>query len=235
MSRYRAVFFDLDGTLVDERAGVQEARAAGAEALRSLGYDVPNEAFNAAIQLVIARTLDRYGGQWPGIWSREELMADVLRELGLGIAAAARIADAYAAARIGNLALVPGARQTLTLLSRRASLGLISNGSGAEQRAKLRSGGLNGYFRTTTISGDLGVAKPAPAIFHAALRSLGVRPHEAVHVGNNFEQDVAGAVGAEMAAIWLNVNGEKPVRSDCRATAVVRSLHELPALLALTA
>ena len=118
MPRYRAVFFDLDGTLVDERVGVSAARAAGAEALRSLGYDVPDEDFDAAIQLVVGRTFERYGGQWPGIWSREELMADVLRELGLSIAVAARIADAYAAARIENLALVQGARQTLALLSR---------------------------------------------------------------------------------------------------------------------
>ena len=235
MPRYRAVFFDLDGTLVDERVGVPAARAAGAEALRSLGYDVPDEDFDAAIQLVVGRTFERYGGQWPGIWSREELMADVLRELGLSIAVAARIADAYAAARIENLALVQGARQTLALLSRLVPIGLISNGSGTEQRAKLRRGGLDRYFCATTISGDLGVAKPAPAIFQAALRSLSVRPDEAVHIGNNFEHDVVGAVGVEMGAIWLNVDGESPSRSDCHATAVVRSLHELPVLLALTA
>ncbi len=235
MSRYRVVFFDLDGTLVDERAGVQAARAAAAEALRALGYDVPDEAFDAAVQLVVDRTFARHGGQWPGIWSREALMADVLRALGLHMAAAARIADAYAAARIEHLALMPGARQTLTLLSRRLPIGLISNGSGTEQRAKLRRGGLDGYFRALTISGDLGVAKPAPAIFQAALRSLSVRPDEAVHVGNNFEQDVVGALGVEMGAIWLNVSGERAARSDCRATAVVRSLNELPALLALGA
>ena len=37
---YRAIFFDLDGTLIDENAGVGEARAAVAAALRARGHAV---------------------------------------------------------------------------------------------------------------------------------------------------------------------------------------------------
>ena len=231
MVRYRAVFFDLDRTLVDERAGVPEARAAGAAALRSLGQEVSDAAFGAAVQLMVERTLERHGGQWPGVWSREALMADALRELGLEVTAAARVSDAYAAARIERLQLLEGAEELLAAVSERVAVGLISNGPGPEQRAKLRRAGLARYFRATTVSGDLGTPKPAPQIFQAALRSLEARAEESVHVGNNYEHDIVGARGAGMGAIWLNAEGESASRHDCEATAVVRSLREVPALL----
>ncbi len=75
---------------------------------------------------------------------------------------------------------------------------------------------------------DVGVAKPAPAIFEHAVARLDLAPHEVLHVGDDLETDVAGALRAGLAAVWINRDtpkgGQQPVP-------VVRTLAELPDLL----
>jgi putative hydrolase of the HAD superfamily len=73
------------------------------------------------------------------------------------------------------------------------------------------------------ISAELGVAKPDPAIFRAALERLGVPADGALHVGDSVEHDVAGARAAGIEAVLV-------VRDGADAPAgvrVVASLDEL--------
>ena len=57
--------------------------------------------------------------------------------------------------------------------------------------------GLRALVDAVVISAELGVAKPDPAIFRAALERLaGARAAEAIHVGDSVEHDVAGARAA---------------------------------------
>ena len=57
------------------------------------------------------------------------------------------------------------------------------------------------------ISAEVGVAKPDPAIFRAALERLGARAAHAIHVGDSVEHDVAGAHAAGLEAILVARNG----------------------------
>lgn len=54
-------------------------------------------------------------------------------------------------------------------------------------------------FDAVAISCEVGAEKPDPALFHSACDTLGVRPDEAVHVGDR-ARDVAGAAAAGCAA-----------------------------------
>jgi putative hydrolase of the HAD superfamily len=51
-------------------------------------------------------------------------------------------------------------------------------------------------------SGRVGVDKPDPRIFQLAAQALGVQLSEIVHVGDAWEADVLGALGAGAQAIW---------------------------------
>jgi putative hydrolase of the HAD superfamily len=53
-------------------------------------------------------------------------------------------------------------------------------------------------------SGAVGVAKPNPAFFLMAADAAGVRPDEALMVGDSYRADVRGAWGAGMDAVWLD-------------------------------
>ena len=73
------------------------------------------------------------------------------------------------------------------------------------------------------ISAELGVAKPDPAIFRAALERLGASADGALHVGDSLEHDVAGARAAGLDAVLVSRNGA-PAPDG---VPVVRSLAEL--------
>lgn len=67
--------------------------------------------------------------------------------------------------------------------------------------------GLRSMVDAVVISAELGVAKPDPAIFRAALDRLGAAPDGAVHVGDSLEHDVAGARAAGLEAVLVARNG----------------------------
>lgn len=53
-------------------------------------------------------------------------------------------------------------------------------------------------------SAEVGAAKPDPAVFRRALKCLGLRPEEAIHLGDSPDLDLAGAKAAGIEAVLLN-------------------------------
>jgi phosphoserine phosphatase len=125
---------------------------------------------------------------------------------------------------------MPDARETMTRLSSRYALGLLTNGAPDLQREKIVASGLESLFKEIVISGIYGIGKPCPEIFLHLTDRLGVAPGEAVMVGNSLERDISGARNAGITSIWLKVSGsEEPdaVEADFSIT----GLAELPPLL----
>ena len=106
--------------------------------------------------------------------------------------------------------------------------GLISNVN-SSGRALADSMGLTGHIDFAITSGDAGAEKPHPAIFHAALSRADVRPAEAVHVGDQIESDIDGALAAGIAPILMDrFNGHLAYTAHTRVTCMA----ELEQLLA---
>jgi putative hydrolase of the HAD superfamily len=101
-------------------------------------------------------------------------------------------------------------------------LGVVSNSDGRVEQA-LEAAGLLSYFDVVIDSALVGVEKPDPRIFHAALDALGVAPGEALYVGDLYEVDVVGARAAGLEAVLLGEPGGAPGPA-CRS---VRSLESL--------
>ncbi|HEY9641276.1 MAG TPA: HAD-IA family hydrolase [Coleofasciculaceae cyanobacterium] len=49
----------------------------------------------------------------------------------------------------------------------------------------------------------MGVAKPHPQVFQAALEKHGCLPQQAWHIGDSLKEDYEGAIAAGIRAIWL--------------------------------
>jgi putative hydrolase of the HAD superfamily len=109
-------------------------------------------------------------------------------------------------------------------------LAAVTNAAGDHQRAKLGALGLESTFDAVLISGELGVAKPHRAIFRRACRALGVRPAQAVHVGDRLDVDAEGARDAGLHGVWLDRSGCGALPHDA-GISVIGRLAELPALL----
>lgn len=90
---------------------------------------------------------------------------------------------------------------------------------------------LEGLFSVAVSSIDHGYMKPHPSIFETALRALGVPPGEAVMVGDSFEHDVEGArrLGMHGVLVARSPGGAAGHPAD---VPVIQSLRQLPPLLA---
>jgi HAD superfamily hydrolase (TIGR01549 family) len=228
---YRAIFFDLDGTLIEEGAGVPEARAAVAQALREQGHGVTDQRYSAAASAVIDDLLASNGGVWPAVFSRNAAITATLERLSLPTTSVGDLSERHRQVRLKHLTLISGAVKAVEQAGDQHRVGLITNGPSLEQREKLRRSGLESRFESMTISGEVGVAKPEPAIFEQALISLGVDPGEAVYVGNNFASDVVGAHAAGLRSVWLRHPGATSIDDSVTPCVVIDSMFELASAL----
>lgn len=83
-------------------------------------------------------------------------------------------------------------------------IGIITNGNSLLQNRKLDVTGLRLYTDITVISGDEGIHKPSPELFKRAAARLGVAPQNCIYVGDHPINDIQGARGAGMQAVYLN-------------------------------
>lgn len=119
---------------------------------------------------------------------------------------------------------IPGAVDTVRNLGVRAAVVSNSDGSVTES---LRRAGFDGLFEFVIDSRDVGVAKPDPAIFAAALERLGVRAENAWYVGDSLFHDVGGAQAAGLGeAVLID-----PLDLALDYKPRLRSVTELPELL----
>jgi putative hydrolase of the HAD superfamily len=100
-------------------------------------------------------------------------------------------------------------------------LGIISNFS-PNCESLLNQLGIGHYFDFFIVSGILGIEKPDPRIFQAAVQAAGRDVSELVYVGDSVFHDVEGARKAGMDAVLIDRADRFP-EQPCR----VRDLREL--------
>ncbi len=214
----RAVFFDLDDTLCDT-IGTREERARRAFSL--LCREHPRLDTESLVARAMAPAGDRLVTGVPA----------VLRELGL-----AETPTGTLAAGIwyfeGCLDLVrphPGVVETVAVLRRSYTLGIVTNGETKLQRAKCAQLALG--IEHVIISEECGHEKPDARIFRHAAAAAGTEPREAVFVGDRLDVDIGGAQAAGMRTVWFNHYGGAPDGGSPRPDAVIRRFTELPKAL----
>jgi putative hydrolase of the HAD superfamily len=123
--------------------------------------------------------------------------------------------------------LADGAHETIDAVAdRAAAVGLLSNGEGDLQRAKLAVHDLADAFDAVVISNEVGSRKPDPEIFAIAeqrLADAGVEATEHVFVADEYETDIGPAEQAGWSAIH--------VRNDEGPSGSVNRVGSLAALL----
>ena len=103
-------------------------------------------------------------------------------------------------------------------------LGLLTNARRDTISSLHQRLGLESHLDFVVTSEEVGADKPKPEIFRAALDKAGVKAAEAVHVGDQYELDVAGARGVGINPILIDRYEIYPEVSDCPR---IQSLSEL--------
>ena len=220
----RALFFDLDDTLIDDHAAVRH----GAEAILAAHADEVPAGVDAYDHWQAA-----FDDFYPRFVRGEMTFIEQRRARVRRVFAAPRLGDAEADARFAIY--LDGYRSgtrlfadVLPALDRCAHLplGIITNSQGGLPESKLRSVGIRDRFRVILDPDRAGTRKPDPAMFHAACRQLEVVPAAALHVGDHPDHDARAALGAGLHARWLNRDGA-PGAADLPT---ITTLAELAAL-----
>ncbi len=101
-----------------------------------------------------------------------------------------------------------------TLKEREFILGLLTN-LDKDMNPICHELGLEPYLDFIVTSGEVGVDKPEPPIFLAALQQAGANASEAVHVGDQYKLDIIGARGVGITPILIDRYDLYPEVSDC--------------------
>jgi putative hydrolase of the HAD superfamily len=230
MDSYSTYLFDVGGTLIlfdasrrseayVERAaqvGVHFTQQEAQSVLERLDQEIPEGTRHLQLSLMPPAEQRAF---WTEFW------AEGFRRLGVEDATARVYADELLdPVNGGNLqAVYPDVRPTLEGLEARGRrLGIISNFSPNCQDL-LGQLGLERYFDFFIVSGILGIEKPDPAIFEAAVSASGLPRTRLVYIGDSIHHDVEGAQRAGIDAILIDRANLHPEFKGTR----IRDLREL--------
>ena len=228
MPTIKIVTFDLDNTLWDVDRVVRGAE----QQMRAwLNERVPeySRRFNAD-ELAVLR--GRVVTERPALRHnlsklRETVLYEAILACGYTEAEARRQAaaafDVFFEAR-HQVEFFPGALDTLADLAGRFRLAALTNGN-----ADFTKLALDRFFSFGFSAADVGIGKPAPDMFHAALRQAGATPAQSIHIGDHLIDDIQGASNVGMHTIWVNL-GDAPLPADTVSPShTVRALTQIPA------
>ena len=142
------------------------------------------------------------------------------------------IADRFTRLRDEEMALFPGACETLDeLKSRGVRLALITNGTGDAQRRKIARFALEHRFEHIQIEGEHGFGKPEERAYRHALSALSLGAGDVWMVGDNLEWEVAAPQRLGIFAIWHDAYAQGlPPGSTIRPDRIITRLPQLLAL-----
>ena len=190
VSPLRAVLVDIDGTLIDSNDAHTRAWV---KVLARHGHEFPH----AAVRPLIGE-----GG--------DKLLEDLLGadfDPGMVKALGKERGELFLSTELHALQPTRGAR---VLLQKLHALGLqvvvATAAEASESDALLRQAGLEDLIDHTANSADAEDSKPDPGVVESALRKAGVRPSEAVMLGDT-PYDIAAARRAGVPAVVLRCGG----------------------------
>jgi putative hydrolase of the HAD superfamily len=223
VSEVRAVLLDALGTLVELQPPAPRLR----RLLHETGFEVTDEQAAAGFMAEIAYYLDHHldGADRERLERLRDRCAEEMRRAldvpGLDPATARR-------AMLGALEFTPypDVLPALAELRARGLTLVVASNWDCSLPDWLRSAGVLELVDGVVTSAEVGAAKPSPRVFERALAVARVEPGEALHAGDNLDNDVEGAAAAGVRAVLVQRDGTAPSGVDA-----IGSLSELAALL----
>ena len=130
-----------------------------------------------------------------------------------------RRAAARATLNVGDEIVLPGAKKALEGVKKKGLkvtvTGNVMFWPGSYTRLLLERFGLMDFIDRTFFADEVFAYKPMPEMFRRPLETFGVKPEEAIHIGDTYAEDFEGALRAGMWAVWINPEAEG-----------VRKIHE---------
>jgi len=117
-------------------------------------------------------------------------------------------------------------------------MGLISNASNSPDLNRLIDNhDLRDYFEIIVISADEGIRKPDPQIFLNTLSRMGVKPEDAIMIGDTLPADILGARNVGMRSVWITRRADRQENNEVEAGTIQPDyeIEDLSSLIDLVA
>jgi HAD superfamily hydrolase (TIGR01549 family) len=207
----KAIFFDLNGTLLDD---YEYNIRAFQKVFERFGLHVPHARIDALLGKPTSTIL-------------EQILKEHGIEADFGALAAEKV-DTYVKMTAGKEVLFPGARETLTFLKGRVRLGLFT---GVTRKQVDLLGDFLEFFELIVAGEEAIRPKPAPDTLLQMAGRMGLEPKDCAYVGD-MPQDMTLARNAGMAAIGIeNRMFSAEALREGGATRVIETLGELKELV----
>jgi putative hydrolase of the HAD superfamily len=220
------VIFDLDDTLYDEIDYCRSGFSAVADFLAD------NPGYPPAGQ--ISETL------WEVFTSgsHKTTFNAALKQLGIKYdnALIEQLIEAYRN-HIPNIKLPQESADCLRKLSRKYTLGLLTDGFLPAQQLKVRALGIEKYFKCIIYTDQLGRScwKPSPVGFEKLLQTLNAKPQNTAFLGNDEKKDFIAPNKLGLSTIRIirlaGIHIEPADEPSAAAQYVIHSLSDLPGIL----
>lgn len=204
---YRNLFFDLDDTIWSFS---QNARDTFEEVYQKYAFHRYFHSFDHYYTIYQCRNAELWAKYGEGKITKEELNRQrffhPLQVVGVeDEVLAERFSKEFFAIIPTKSRLMPHAKEVLEYLAPKYNLYILSNGFRELQSHKMRSAGVDDYFKKIILSEDIGVLKPWPEIFNFALSATQSELRESLMIGDSWEADIVGAHGIGMHQVFYNV------------------------------
>jgi len=232
MGRLRAVFFDMGGTLLDEKTD-KSSHILVLEAARArFGLDIPAVELHDRIVTYLKKFEPSQVQHWkPILGLTEEAFREQMARMGIDISNrdSEWFLKTYKAIYRKGVRMTAGAMDVLRgakLLG--LHVGILSDVD--EEWAGMLSDTLRirPLLDSITTSEAVGVGKPNPKMFYAALKKSRCDAGDAILVGDSLERDIRGAKAVGMKAAHLasapSAEADYQLRSMAELLPILRTL-----------
>lgn len=132
---------------------------------------------------------------------------------------------------VDNVFTIDNAYCTLSCLSQRYDIYLVTNGVASTQRKRVVKAGFMRFFKHLFISEEIGVSKPSPSFFAAVMDYIhDYCPEKYLIIGDSLSSDISGGMNCGIDTCWFNPNN-RPTSTDIRPSYVISDLLSLCVLL----
>lgn len=219
----RACVFDAYGTLFDvgsATARCADALGAKAGALNELWRDKQLK------YTWLRAAQNRHADFWQVTGDALDFALETLGIVDPGAALRARLMDCYR--RLDAYPEVPAALRQLKAAG--FATAILSNGTPEMLAAAVEHAGIGGALDQVLSVEEVGIYKPAPAVYRLAVDRLGV-PASAIAFQSSNGWDIHGASAFGLRTVWCNRSGQRRERLPGAPDREIRTLAGLPDLL----
>jgi len=233
-SKYKAVIFDLDGTLFDNFGAMDKSLIELYENTKAF-KKLPFDRFKNLYENIQDKFFDMYRVR-KLTWKEQRIcrMKSLYSHFDIALdddEAYEKFLE-YLSLYESHWDILDNAHDLLDWLQKSGyKIGMITNGEINQQIKKMKSQDIHEFFDCIIASSEYDFAKPDKRIFDIALKEMGIKNTQALYIGDSIRSDIRGAYNANIHSVFISREHNKHYKIAFNPTYIINNLDEILPIL----